>query len=134
MIGNLEVNYSEDNLLDDDEDKDDTHEEMNDITKNCFQYPYEVPFVINNINHNQMEKWDLTLDTNHSDYFGNDTSTLGHYFLCQRNILKILEVVKYNDILFYNPKNLEECRYYFENFIDNVIEPRKHLSYFYFLT
>ena len=72
-----------------------------------------------------MEKWDLTLDTNHPDYFGNDTSTLGHYFLCQRNIL---EVVKYQDILFHNPKNFEEIRYYFENFNDNVIERRKHLS------
>ena len=104
MIDNLEDNYSEDNSLDVEEEDVDTLEELDDITKNSFRYPYEIPFIINNIKHNQLEKWDLTLDTNHPDYFGNDTSTLGHYFLCQRNIL---EVVKYQDILFHNPKNLE---------------------------
>ena len=46
----------------------------------------------------------------------------------------MLEVVKFTDILFHNPKNLEECKYYFENFNDDVIERRKQISYYYFST
>ena len=125
MIDIMEDNDTDDYSLDDNDENFDNHENINDITNTSFQYSYEISFIIYNINHNQMEQWDLTLDPNHPDFFGNDNSTIGHYYLCQRNML---EVVKFTDILFHNPKNLEECRYYFENIIDDVIERRKQIS------
>ena len=64
----MEDNDTDDYSLDENDENFDNQEYINDNTNTSFPYPYEVPLIIHNINHNQIEQWDLTLDPNHPDF------------------------------------------------------------------